>query len=185
MTDIFIIVVAIWAIINGWRNGLLREITSSVGFLVGLFIAASCYSSFGKYLAVNGSEGNVITSLVAFAILWIVTPIALGVAANILTKICKTIHLGGLNSLAGAAVSLLKYTILLSCILSAMSALHILNEERTADSKLYQPVSGIVSGIVDWALDDNTDPDQHFTPAERPATATQNDTLWIDINHDE
>ena len=185
MTDIFIIVVAIWAIINGWRNGLLREITSSVGFLVGLFIAASCYSSFGKYLAANGSEGNVITSLVAFAILWIITPIALGVAANILTKICKTIHLGGLNSLAGAAVSLLKYTILLSCILSAMSALHILNEERTADSKLYQPVSGIVSGIVDWALDDDTDPDRHFTPADRPATATQNDTLWIDINHDE
>ena len=66
-----------------------------------------------------------------------------------------------------------------------MSALHILNEERTADSKLYQPVSGIVSGIVDWALDDDTDPDRHFTPAERPATATQNDTLWIDINHDE
>ena len=185
MTDIFIIVVAIWAIINGWRNGLLREITSSVGFLVGLFIAASCYSSFGKYLAVNGSEGNVITSLVAFAILWIITPIALGVAANILTKICKTIHLGGLNSLAGAAVSLLKYTILLSCILSAMSALHILNEERTAGSRLYQPVKGIVSSIVDWALADEANPDQPFTPADRPASATQNDTIWIDINHDE
>ena len=24
--------------------------------------------------------------------------------------------------------------------------------------------SGIVSGIVDWALDDDTDPDRHFTP---------------------
>lgn len=182
MIDLFIIIVAAWALLSGWRNGLVKEIASSVGFLAGLFIAATCYSSFGKYLAVDGSEGNMLTSLVAFVILWIITPIALGLAANILTKICKTIHLGGINSLAGAAVSLLKFTILLSCVLSAMSALHILDEERVAGSRLFTPVKGVVSGIVDYALADDGESTRHFTPADRAASAADNDTVWIDMN---
>lgn len=179
MIDIFIIIVAAWALISGWRNGLVKEIASSIGFFVGLFIAVTCYSTFGSYLAVNGSESNMITSIAAFFILWIVTPIVLGLAANVLTQVFKNIHLGGLNSMAGAAVSLLKFTILLSCALSAMSALHILNEDRVADSRLYEPVKSVVSRLVDYALNSPEEP-QKFTPADHPATA--GDTVWVDVS---
>ena len=56
--------IRIWkagAAFNGWRNGLLKEFVSSVGLLVGLLVAATCYSSFGEYLAVEGSETNMFT----------------------------------------------------------------------------------------------------------------------------
>lgn len=177
MLDIFIIIVVVWAIFSGWRNGLVKEIASFGGYLFGLFIAASCYSTFGEYLAVNGSQGNIITSIVAFFILWVISPIALGLAANVFTKVLKSLRLGGINSLAGAGVSFVKFTLLLSCILNVMSALHILNEERAASSVLYEPVSGMLSSVIDWVMDDSVTPMEH---ADRPATAA-GDTVWIDV----
>ena len=58
-------------------------------FLVGLFVAATCYKTFGQYLAVNGSEANMLTSIIAFLLLWVIVPIVLGLVANILTKALK------------------------------------------------------------------------------------------------
>lgn len=176
MLDIFIIVVAVWALFSGWRNGLLKELSSSLGYLVGLFIAATCYSTFGEYLAVNGTESNMITSIGAFFILWIIVPIALGLAANLMTKVLNHLHLGFINRGAGAAVSLFKFTVLLSCILSVMSALGILNEERTEESRLYLPVKGVVSSVIDSVIDDDVRPMQQV---DQPATAS--DTVWIDV----
>lgn len=176
MLDIFIIVVAVWAIISGWRNGLLKELAAGCGFLVGLFIAASCYSTFGEYLAVNGTEGNMITSIIAFFILWIIVPIALGLAANLMTKVINHMHLGMLNRAAGSAVSFIKFAVLLSCILSVMNALGILNEERTEESRFYLPIKGIVSSVIDGIIDDDVRP---MEQVEQPATA--GDTVWIDV----
>lgn len=175
MLDIFIIIVIIWATFSGWRNGLLRELTSSLGYLVGLFLAATCYSTFGEYLAVNGTESNMMTSIIAFFILWVIVPISLGLAANILTKVVNHLHLGTLNRIGGAAVSLAKFTILLSCILSVMSALGILNEQRTEESRLYLPIKGVVSSVIDSIIDDDVRP---MEQVDQPASA--GDTVWIE-----
>lgn len=176
MLDIFIFIVVVWAIISGWRNGLLKEVVTSVGYLFGLLIAATCYSTFGQYLAVNGSQGNMVTSIIAFFILWVISPIVLGLAANILTKVLNRAHLGGLNRMAGAAVSLVKFTVLLSCVLSVMSALGILNEERTKESALFEPVKGVVSSIIDMVIDNDMRPIDHVDHG-----ATASDTLWVDV----
>lgn len=176
MLDIFIIVVVIWALYSGWRNGLVKEIASFGGYLFGLFIAATCYSTFGEYLAVNGTESNMLTSIVAFFILWVITPIALGLAANVFTKVLRSLHLGGLNSLAGAGMSLVKFTVLLSCVLSVMSALHILNEERTESSVLYEPVKSVLGKTIDWVMEDPSE-----TPQSEYDNTVDGDTVWIDV----
>ena len=160
MLDIFILIVLVWSLYSGWRAGLVREISSTVGYLVGLLIAATCYSSFGQYLAVSGSEPNIITSLIAFALLWILVPI------------------GWLNSLLGAAVSLLKVSILLSCLLSAMSALGILNEQRTASSQLYAPFKSILSEAVDQVVSKSAAGAKSDSAAQERSYTT-----WIDVQH--
>lgn len=177
MLDIFILIVVVWALFSGWRNGLVKELAAGMGYLVGLFIAATCYSTFGEFLAVNGSQGNMVTSIIAFFILWVISPIALGLAANIMTKVLKRVHLGGINRAAGAGVSLLKFTILLSCVLSVMSALGILNEQRTKESVLFEPVKGMLSSVIDFVIDDDIRPMQQ---ADKPAT-TAGDTVWMDL----
>ena len=174
MIDLFILVLMIWAAFNGWRNGFIKEVVSSVGFLAGLLIAATCYSTFGEYLAVTGTETNMFTSVVAFFLLWIVVPIVLGLVANILTKALKGMQLGLPNSILGALVSLVKYVVLISCVLNVMQALHILNEEKTVDSKLYAPVTGVLQWL--W--------ENHGTlmPADETDTL-KNDTVWVDMTN--
>ena len=76
MLDLFMATLIIWALISGWRNGFLRELLSTAGYLVGLLVAALAYKWLGSYLAVEGSQANMMTSIVAFLILWIATPIA-------------------------------------------------------------------------------------------------------------
>ena len=172
MIDLFILVLIVWAAFSGWRHGLVKEIISTVGFLAGLLIAATCYGAYGEYLAVTGTESNMFTSVVAFLLLWIVVPIVLGLVANILTSALKGMKLGTPNSILGAAVSVVKYFILLSCVLNVMEALHIMNEEKRETSKLYAPV---------------TDALQFLFPADSTAAEPiddgelQADTVWIDM----
>lgn len=174
MIDLFILVLMIWAAFNGWRNGFIKEVVSSVGFLAGLLIAATCYSTFGEYLAVTGTESNMFTSVVAFFLLWIVVPIVLGLVANILTKALKGMQLGLPNSILGALVSLVKYVVLISCVLNVMQALHILNEEKTEDSKLYAPVTGVLQWL--W--------ENHGTlMTADEADTLKNDTVWVDMTN--
>ena len=77
MIDLFILVLMIWAAFNGWRNGFIKEVVSSVGFLAGLLIAATCYITFVDYLAVTGTESNMFTSVVSFFLLCFVVSIVL------------------------------------------------------------------------------------------------------------
>ena len=78
MLDIFLLIVLLWAIYDGWHDGFVKQLASAVGFLLGLFVAATFYSTLGEYLTVDGSQTNMMTSVVAFFILWIIVPIALG-----------------------------------------------------------------------------------------------------------
>lgn len=172
MIDLFILIIILWAAFSGWRSGFLKEVISTVGFLVGLFVAATCYKSFGEYLAVNGSEANMLTSIIAFLLLWIIVPIVLGLVANILTAALKGMKLGLPNSILGAGVSVAKYMILMSCVLNVMETLHIMDTDKTTSSHLYKPVTGAL---------------QFFFPKDSTYVAPndwmnqKNDTVWIDF----
>jgi uncharacterized membrane protein required for colicin V production len=172
--DIFISIILLWAIINGWRNGFFQELISGIGLFVGLFVAATCYETLSEYLTVEGSEANMVTSIAAFFILWIIVPIALGFVALLLTKAVKFMQLGILNSILGSLVGVVKFIVLISCLLNMMVSLHILNDERTQDSALFKPVFGLL--------------EEPFNNAVYRLTESQtstSDTLWVDFSQKE
>lgn len=175
LIDIFLIVVFAWAVYQGWKQGFLKEIISSIGFLLGLFVAATCYSTLGKYLTDNNSQVNTATNVIAFFILWIIVPIVLGLVANMLTKALKGLKLGIPNSLLGALVSVIKYVILLSCIFFMMEAFGILDLKKVESSMLYNPAKNIVSGVLDGVAPSDT------TATGNGVEAAPNDTVWVDM----
>ncbi len=171
--DIFIGVLLLWAVFSGYRNGLFKELVSTLGVLVGLIVAVLCYGKLGECLTVDGSEVNMATSIVAFLLLWIVVPIVLGLVAMLFTKALDVVRLGCINRLLGVGVSFVKYALLLSCLFNAMQALHILNEERTKDSMLYKPTLALMGTAFDQVIK----PTYHHVIEE-----TQIDTLWVDFS---
>ena len=48
MLDIFLLIVLLWAIYDGWHDGFVKQLASAVGFLLGLFVAATFYSTLGE-----------------------------------------------------------------------------------------------------------------------------------------
>lgn len=170
--DIFIVVLLVWAGFNGWKSGFLKELVSTGGIVLGLIVAGLLYAWLGDdFLAVTGSSTNMVLSIIAFFILWIVMPIALGMIANILTKAMKGMQVGVPNSVLGLVFSLVKYVVLLSCVLNVMQGLGILDENRTTSSHLFKPVCAILpfdQGQTDEESDKNEKPD----------------TVWVPIRHD-
>ena len=181
MLDIFLLIVLLWAIYDGWHDGFVKQLASAVGFLLGLFVAATFYSTLGEYLTVDGSQTNMMTSVVAFFILWIIVPIALGFVAKIVTKALKGMCLGLPNSLLGVGVSVVKYLILLSCVLNVMGGLRILDESKTSTSYLYAPCKDFLG----WAFDHaSTEASSSTVDSDSlRAQETVGDTVWVDVSH--
>ncbi len=138
--DFVILLLFIWATYKGWRQGFLKEIFSMAGFVVGLFVAAGLYSSFGGFLSPRIGASPTVANILAFLVLWIVVPILLGLAANLLTKALKGMKIGLPNSILGAVVSVVKYLILMSCVFNVMSFLGIVGKDKAEESYLYEPV---------------------------------------------
>lgn len=186
MLDLFIIVVILWSLYNGWRAGFIREALSTTGLLTGLLGASFVYSALGDTLVIaTGNPINMVTNIIAFFLLWIIIPLVLGFAATLLTKMLGKLHLGSINSAAGAALSFIKYLCLLSCILTAMHSLGILNEERVQKSVCYPPVSGVLSWAVDAVFSNNKGPahsTQHTTSDASETDNNASDTVWVQRN---
>jgi membrane protein required for colicin V production len=141
MIDVIILVVMLYALYKGWTTGLIVQLASLVGYVVGLTIAWSCYGRLANYLSPHlGSSGFGVSAL-AFLIIVIGVPIALGIVARIFTKAVDIMCLGWINRLLGAGVAFVKYTLFLGCILVVLHALHIIGEEGKAKSALYEPVT--------------------------------------------
>ena len=150
--DLFICVLLIWAIVNGWRNGFLKEVFSTLGVIAGLLIAAALYFYVASdYFEISGSDTNQWLNIVAFLILWIVLPLALGLVANILTAALKGMMLGLPNTILGIFFSVAKFAILICCVLNMMNSLNILDKSMTKDSKLYEPVIGLMPFVKEGA----------------------------------
>lgn len=167
--DVFILLVIAWALWKGWRNGLFREAASLVGFIVGMFLAGMLYGCLGDYLAPRLGSSPTIASVLAFIILWIAVPIALGILARFVSKAVNHTCLGGLNRLGGAGISFVKYALLLSCMVNVMSFIHILDDQKQSqESLLYTPTKAFAG----WSFR------QIFSPSD----ASKNDSTEVNTS---
>ena len=122
--DLFLLILLVWAILSGWRHGFIKELIHTGGVLGGLVLAAVLYVVLGHWLTVDGSEANQVLSIIAFLILCIIMPLALGFVASSLTTMVRGMRLGLPNSLLGSAVSVVKFALLISFALNMMGNLN-------------------------------------------------------------
>ncbi len=103
--EIICAAVLLYGLVKGWINGLVKELCSTLGFVVGCLAAYYCYTHYGLALGW--------TLLVC-----ILFPIALGVVASLLSAVLNCISVvGTLNKLLGALVGCVKYALLIGFIL--------------------------------------------------------------------
>ena len=108
--DILIYIVLIVGAIVGWKQGAFKQVANFLGVAVGLLIAATLYHQFGDFLADK--------TVIAFVLIVIIVPLALGWLAAFFTEFFKKLKLNFLNRIVGALVGVVCYALILSVALN-------------------------------------------------------------------
>lgn len=130
MIELLCLAILLYGAFRGWRNGLVKEVISFVGFFLGFFIAYEYYKR---------AEVGVL----GFLLIWIGIPLVLGMIAWLVTKVLdKIIVVSTLNRLLGAAAGFLKYAFLIGCVILAIDYV------REAKNKLEEnPVVKVLEAV--------------------------------------
>lgn len=148
--DIITLIFALLAIINGWRKGFISQLCSLVGIVGGIALAIAFGAEVGAMFGIDASYQKP----VGFIITFIVTSIAASLVAKLIGSLFSAIGLGGLDTLLGVVLSLLKYALILSVLFVAFSKLNaevkLVEARHFNESKSYKPISALSGKALDW-----------------------------------
>jgi membrane protein required for colicin V production len=149
--DLIIVVILILSMVNGFTNGLVKEVASLAALILGIW-GAIRFSSFtaGKmydYFDMTGQYVGIIAFLVTFGIIVVMVHF-IGIVAD---KILHAVALSFVNRLLGIVFGVFKSVLIMSVffvILNAIDARRpFLPKETIEGSKFYNPISDIAPAI--------------------------------------
>lgn len=138
--DIVTLLVLLWAVIAGWRRGVILQLCSLAGLGLSIYLAIHYGAAAGRALHF-GDEWAVPGGFIVVALL---TLIAVTLIGHLLRKIFHFAGLGVLDILLGILISLVKWLLLLSVLYTAFAALNrstgLVEERSLRTSKSFYPV---------------------------------------------
>ncbi len=148
--DIVTLLVALWAILAGWRRGIILQLGSLLGIVLSLLLASRYASEVGTMLHM----GEEWVTPGGFILVALVTLIGVALIGRLLRKIFRFAGLGVVDILCGIAISLLKWLLLLSAIYSTFGALNhtlrLVRPEILDDSHTFYPVCRVIDNVMPY-----------------------------------
>lgn len=181
--DLIIVILVVLSVISGFSNGLVKEVASLVGLILGIwgaikfsdFTAAKLYEWFD----LSGQYVGIIAFIITFCAIVICIHF-IGVLAD---KVVDAVQLSFLNRLLGMVFGAVKNILILSVIFSVLNAIearkHIL-PKAVEESRFYKPIADIVPSIFPVIGEGNLK--QSFDRFKKePETITPGDTTVLSI----
>lgn len=122
--NILILLVLLVGAVVGFSQGAFKQIAKFVGIFAGVIIASMFSDKVGDFLSTSTGATPGMGKTIAFIIIFLLAPVALGVLASLLTKLFKEMHLGFINRLVGAFVGMVCYIFVLSFAFNLMDFAH-------------------------------------------------------------
>ena len=133
--DWIIIALLLLGMFRGWRRGMLKQLTSLLGIVVGLLAAKMFYMMLGEVLSPHLNDNAKLANALAFIAIWVLVPAVLGLLAELITTVLdKIIVVGTMNKLMGAVFGLFKYAFLIGALAWAVVRCHLISEETLNQS---------------------------------------------------
>lgn len=141
--DIIILLFLAWGAFRGFSKGLIVEIATLLGLVLGVYFAIE-YSSYTEGLLrdfLNISSQYM--AYIALGVTFLVVVLIVFILGKLLTKLIDIISLGLVNKLLGTVLGILKYAVIVCVLLLIVDALNakfqFLGEEIRKESLLFQP----------------------------------------------
>lgn len=120
--DIIILTVLILFALKGLVRGLVNEISSLTGLILGGWLAYRFYPALAVPIRTTLHLPAHVSSFLAFMLLLLVTCIVAHIAGNILTAALKLVMLGSVNRLGGILIGAAEGALLLCMLFSTATA---------------------------------------------------------------
>jgi membrane protein required for colicin V production len=141
MLDIIIIVVFLAGAIVGFSKGLIKQLASLLGLVVGLFAARALYASLAVKLMPAIGTSMSVAQILSFILIWTVTPMVFMILASVISRAMDIISIGWLNRYLGAGLGALKYMLLMGTLVGIIESIDtqnvLISKEKKEASSLY------------------------------------------------
>lgn len=114
--DLIISLLLVYAFYNGFKNGLILELTALLALVLGVFAAYYYADITAHYLDKWVDWSDAILMTFAFILTFIIVVILINLIGKIISKIIGMIALGLVNKIAGGIFGLLKIFLLISVL---------------------------------------------------------------------
>jgi len=148
--DIVLAIPMLWFLYKGFRNGLIIELASLAGLVLGIYVALHFSFYVEGYLIDNFEIDEKYLYIISFAITFIIVALLVYLVGKIIHKVISIVALGFLNRLAGGIFGLLKAALVLSVVLYFVNGFDnsLIKADVKEKSVLYEPVESIVPFII-------------------------------------
>lgn len=140
LLDIILAIPLLYLVFKGWKRGLVREISTLAGLLVGIWATVHLSGQVAVLIGLKSENAVLIAFIVTFVGVLVLTYL-LGHSIEGLMKAAK---LSIINRLAGALLGMAKALCILAVLLSYLTMIDskewVLKPETKEESILYKPV---------------------------------------------
>lgn len=149
LLDILLAIPLCVFIFKGWKRGIIFELATLIGILVGAWAAGHFSTAVAEALDLQG-DGAV---LIAFFITFLAVIVGTYFLAKTVEGVIKVVKINFLNKLLGAVLGMLKCLCVLSILLNFIMLIDrqqvIITPEAQAESILYKPTHKIGNKLTD------------------------------------
>lgn len=149
--DIVLLIILGIGLVLGGTRGLLAQLASLLGIVVGLYVAKLYYVDLAAEISPLVVESLSAAQIISFIAIWLIVPIVFGLFADMITKFMEAIHLGWFNRLMGSILGVIKYGLLLSALLCVLDFVDsdnkLITETKKTESVLYYPMKSVVKTL--------------------------------------
>lgn len=140
------ICIAAW---KGFRKGFVVALFSVLAFIVGLAAALKLSTMVAGWLSGSGTLAGPWLPVISFVLVFIGVVLLIRMGAALIEKTLEIALLGWANRLAGMALYLLLYLMMLSVLLFYASQTHFIAPETLAASKTWPWIEPVAPKVID------------------------------------
>ena len=145
--DIVFLVMMMFAVFQGIRNGLIVGLFSVIGWIVGLIAAFRFSDLAADYLKTMFDLSPRVLSIISFLLVFTLVVVLVNLGARLIEKTVQLTMLGWLNRFGGIFFYVLLYTLIFSVMVYFADKTKLLNEETISSSKVYDWVMPMATVI--------------------------------------
>jgi len=146
--DITIAVPLLYGLVKGFSNGLIKEITSLLSLIIGIYIAVNFSVFLEPYLSGAFGYYEQFKPIIALTVLFVATSLIINLIGILANKLTKALALGIISRFLGGIFGLLKIVVIFSFLLFVITDYNLINKKTKDDSVLYKPLSDITALIT-------------------------------------